>query len=576
MKRLVRLLLLGVLCAFAGANVRAQDTSARQEVRPAITSFWGDTGLWFVPTAEVLKPGGWAFGAYRTELDFKQGSTDVAYYPGTLAIGAGNRMEIFGAVRAVTSIDRRTRPLFAPANTPIGGVVNEYPFVRQQWTGNNFGDVYVGTKVNLLSEHRRQPMALALRGTVKLPTAGEDNVGTGQFDYFADAVISKEINRGDQFAGVEIAGFGGLVFRGDPRGVSLSDGLRWGVGAAFGSRTSLRLTTELHGEIPISDAVVVAPGAVVGTDGSISPILTQLDSRVNAAAGLTWQHPSGMLLGVGMNYRVGLEGQSAVGLQLRLGFHSGVRIFSAPPPVPPAPRRVEAEPAPLPQPVEVAPPPAPVPKPEEPASRPLPIPAPLNRPPTVRAQCEPCRVEVGQEVTLRATSQDPDGDRVRSVWSSPLGAIADARAATTQWRAATSPGKVVLTVTADDDRGGTVSDSVTIEVVPLRVLADVQFGLDSSELRADAIRTLTTALKALNDSPSMRLQIEGYASPEGSPAYNKALGERRARAVRDYLLKRGIAPARLTIASYGEERLKYDSSQEATRALNRRAALIIE
>ena len=217
MNRFVRgLLLSAVMCALVSANVWAQDTSSpSQEVRPAITSFWGDTGLWFIPTGEVLKPGGWAFGAYRTELDFKQGSTDVAYYPGTLAIGAGPRTEIFAAVRAVTSINRDARPLFAPANTPNSGVVNEYPFVREGWTGNNFGDAYVGTKVNLLSEHRRQPMAMALRGTVKLPTAGEDNVGTGQFDYFGDVILSKEINRA-----VELAGFGGLVFRGDPTGVS--------------------------------------------------------------------------------------------------------------------------------------------------------------------------------------------------------------------------------------------------------------------------------------------------------------------------------------------------------------------
>jgi peptidoglycan-associated lipoprotein len=552
-----------VLCALVSAPAFAQDTPARQEeVRPAITSFWGDTGLWFVPTAEVLKPGGWAFGAYRTELDFKQGSTDVAYYPGTLAIGAGPRTEIFGAVRAVTSIDRDTRPLFAPANTPIGGVVNEYPFVREGWTGNNFGDVYVGAKVNLLSEHRRQPLALAARGTVKMPTAGEDNVGTGQFDYFADAILSKEINES-----VELAGFSGFAFRGDPGGLSLSDGLRWGFGAAFASRGSLRFTTELHGEIPLNDTVLVAPGAIVGIDGSVSPLVTQLDSRVNAAAGVTWQHPSGMLLGIGMNYRLGIEGQSAVGLQLRLGFHSGVRIFQPPPPVPPAPRRVEAAP---PAPV------APAPEPEKPASRPLPVPPPVNRSPTVRAQCDPCRVEVGQTVTLRATSQDPDGDRVNSFWTIPTGAITDARLPTTQWRAETAPGKVVLTVTAEDGRGGKATDSVTIEVVALRVLADVQFALDSSVLRPDALRTLTTALKTLNDSPGLTLHIEGYASPEGSPEYNKALGERRARAVRDYLTSRGIAASRLTITSFGEERLKYDDTQEATRALNRRAALIID
>ena len=559
-----RSFLSAILCALVAVQVSAQDTTSREEVRPAVTSFWGDTGLWFVPTAEVLRPGGWAFGAYRTELDFRQGSTDVAYYPGTLAIGAGPRTEIFGAVRAVTSIDRDARPLFAPVTTPTGGIVNEYPFVREQWTGNNFGDVYVGTKVNILSEHRRQPFAMAVRGTVKLPTAGEDNVGTGQFDYFGDAVFSKEVNDA-----VEFAGFSGYAFRGDPGGVSLSDGFRWGFGAAFGTRARLRFTTELHGEIPVNETVLVSPGAIVGTDGSVSPILTNLDSRVNAAAGVTWQHPSGMLLGIGMNYRLGIEGESAVGLQLRLGFHSGVRIFTPPPPVPPAPRRVEATPAPAPAPVEK------VPEPEAPVSRPLPAP-PANRVPTVRAECEPCRVEVGQMVTVRATGQDPDGDALRARWTAPTGALTDPQATMTQWRAQTAPGKVVLRVTADDGRGGTASDTVTIEVVPLRVLADVQFALDSSTLRPDALKTLTAALKALNDLPSMRLQIEGYASPEGSPRYNRALSERRALAVRDYLTSRGIAASRLTIAAYGEERLRYDDSQEATRALNRRAALIIE
>jgi peptidoglycan-associated lipoprotein len=316
--------------------------------------------------------------------------------------------------------------------------------------------------------------------------------------------------------------------------------------------------------VPTNDAVTVLPGALIGIDGSSSPILTELDSRVNAAAGLTWQHPTGVLLGVGMNYRVGIDGRSGVGLQLRIGFHSGVRIFSAPPPVPPPAPRVELPPPPAPKPVVEAPKPAPPPPP------------PANRPPTVSAQCEPCRIEVGQSVTIRATSQDPDGDNVRAQWSVPAGTISDSRAMTTQWRAQTAPGKVVLTVTAEDGRGGTASDTVTIEVAPLRVLADVLFGFDQSSLQPEALRTLTTALKALNDAPGIRLQIEGYASPEGTPEYNKALSERRARAVRDYLTSRGIAASRLSITSYGEERLKYDSSQEATRALNRRAALIIE
>ena len=51
----------------------------------------------------------------------------------------------------------------------------------------------------------------------------------------------------------------------------------------------------------------------------------------------------------------------------------------------------------------------------------------------------------------------------------------------------------------------------------------------------------------------MRLKIEGSASPEGSPEYNTALSERRARAVRDYLTSRGIAASRLSIPAYGEK-----------------------
>jgi hypothetical protein len=54
MNRFVARLLLPVaVCALVHVDAWAQDSPAPQEVRPAITSFWGDTGLWFVPTAEV-------------------------------------------------------------------------------------------------------------------------------------------------------------------------------------------------------------------------------------------------------------------------------------------------------------------------------------------------------------------------------------------------------------------------------------------------------------------------------------------------------------------------------------------
>ena len=84
---------------------------------------------------------------YRTELDFKQGSTDATFYPATFAVGAGSRMELFGAFRAVTHIDRDTRPLFAPATASESGLVNDYPLVRTEWTGSEFGDALRRRKV---------------------------------------------------------------------------------------------------------------------------------------------------------------------------------------------------------------------------------------------------------------------------------------------------------------------------------------------------------------------------------------------------------------------------------------------
>ena len=69
--------------------------------------------------------------------------------------------------------------------------------------------------------------------------------------------------------------------------------------------------------------------------------------------------------------------------------------------------------------------------------------------------------------------------------------------------------------------------------------------------------------------------IEGHTCNIGTAEYNLALGERRAAEVRNYLVRRGIAPGRLTTVSYGEERPAHDNGEEATRRLNRRAAFVV-
>ena len=93
--------------------------------RPATTTHNGDTGLWFVPTGEILPRGKWSFSPYRVNFDYNEGFTDVSNFPVTFGVGLGDRAELFGAWHVVRRIDRDVRPIFTP--TAGGGQANDYP-----------------------------------------------------------------------------------------------------------------------------------------------------------------------------------------------------------------------------------------------------------------------------------------------------------------------------------------------------------------------------------------------------------------------------------------------------------------
>src|SRR3954453_2158827 len=84
-------------------------TGGDMETRPATTTFFGDTGLWFVPTAEVLPKGKWSASGYRRGTNYIQGYTNVADFAGTFAVGVKDRAEIFGSFLVDTRIDRDVR-----------------------------------------------------------------------------------------------------------------------------------------------------------------------------------------------------------------------------------------------------------------------------------------------------------------------------------------------------------------------------------------------------------------------------------------------------------------------------------
>jgi peptidoglycan-associated lipoprotein len=197
----------------------------------------------------------------------------------------------------------------------------------------------------------------------------------------------------------------------------------------------------------------------------------------------------------------------------------------------------------------------------------------------VNATCNPCSVTVGGTATVTADAQDPDGNPLTYQWACAAGTLATPTARQSAWTAPNQPGAVPCTVTVSDGRGGTVQDSVTLQVTqPVQrqvTFEDVHFEFDRFNLRPDALAILDGAVTAMQQNATLRLQIEGHTCNIGTPEYNLALGERRAQAVRTYLVSRGISADRLSTVSYGEERPKHDNSREDTRRLNRRAALVV-
>lgn len=535
--------LAALLCLLAGPAVAQDD-----DTRPGGVTFLGDTGLWSLPTAEVLAAGTFAASGQLTTFNREQGLTAIQSLSGTVAVGLGDRAEAFAAVPFRQRIDRDLRPLFQPGHERLGGVVVDFPRATRRFSGNEMGDATVGVKINLMSQRTQAPGALAVRAWARVPTGNED-AGTTLGGLGSGIGVVGSRVRED----VEFTVLTEYVRRSDTGGIDLPNGLRWGFGVAGPTRGRYRLFAELTGEALLSDMVTLSQ-PLVGNDGSLSG-LTSAQRRyidivlggqfqrgpVSLAGGFTWTAPHldrSAVMQANLN-------ADRVGLLVRLGYHPGVPVFVPPPPPPDPP--------------------------------------PPNQSPTVSVSCDPCEVEFGDEVRLRADASDPDGDPLQYRWSAPAGSFADPTdRATTRWVAPEQEGPVPVSVTVTDGRGGSGSDTANIRVnapppPPRReyVFEDVHFDFDRYNLRAGATRVLDEVVAAMEEDPELRIEIEGHTCNIGTNEYNLALGDRRADSVEEYLTGRGVAADRLQTVSYGEERPEHDNAREETRRLNRRAALVV-
>jgi peptidoglycan-associated lipoprotein len=106
-------------------------------------------------------------------------------------------------------------------------------------------------------------------------------------------------------------------------------------------------------------------------------------------------------------------------------------------------------------------------------------------------------------------------------------------------------------------------------------LSDVLFDYDQSVIRNDARPILQKNADWLRRWTSTRITIEGHCDSRGTNEYNLALGERRANAVREYLVNLGIPGDRLLAVSKGEEAPACTEESEACWQRNRRGHSII-
>ena len=209
-----------------------------------------------------------------------------------------------------------------------------------------------------------------------------------------------------------------------------------------------------------------------------------------------------------------------------------------------------------------------------------PAPAPVAAKPTVSISADRTAINKGESAKLSWTTTDST-----SVSISPeVGAVTPQGSttvtpadSTTYAITATGPGgssdaNVRITVNAPPPppapKGPSFEELFTQEV------RDAYFDLDKADIRPDARQALEKTASFLKGYPNQKVTIEGHCDERGSTEYNLALGDRRANAVKQYLVNLGIPAANLNVVSFGKEKPFCMESNEACWQQNRRGHFV--
>jgi peptidoglycan-associated lipoprotein len=215
-----------------------------------------------------------------------------------------------------------------------------------------------------------------------------------------------------------------------------------------------------------------------------------------------------------------------------------------------------------------APPPAPA----------APAPAPAR--PTVTLQASPATINKGDSATLSWNSTD----------ATQLSIAPEVGAVTAQGSTKVTPAdSTTYTITASGPGGSaSATASVTVNAPPPveqpkgptdaelwdKGVHDAYFDYDKADLRPDARTAITKTADFLKSYPQIKVRIEGHCDERGSTEYNLGLGDRRATAVKQFLVSSGISADRIEVVSFGKEKPFCMESNETCWQQNRRGHFV--
>jgi len=164
--------------------------------------------------------------------------------------------------------------------------------------------------------------------------------------------------------------------------------------------------------------------------------------------------------------------------------------------------------------------------------------------PTVNLEATPGTIEKGGSSNLSWTSRDATSLSIDQ-------GIGDVPASGSRM---VSPSETTTYTLTGRNESGVSTDSATLTVIRI-ILEDIHFDFDKATLTKVAKEMLDKNIQTLKQNSGVNVQVEGHTCAHGPEKYNMTLGERRANAVKEYLVKGGISANRMTTISYGETRL---------------------